>query len=1340
MDFTTTFIKKNKIAISILIFLILSLFVIIYASAEEDIYANQIEVKDAKIIIKDGTPNTDGNFDSNDEVGYDSSNSNQRVRNFDSIEYEIIYNLTYKEDSSLDEKPLDPIRSVIVDVLLPKTIKADISEGDLSTPFGSDNIKSITINSIEYNYYTFLYNDAKMTDKNSTKINIAKINSKNGTEIKPIIRIRESTDENYNDYTNDSNINDSLDIKQVVVTAKDAWDIKLYNGVVTGKEIGSATLPVGIAIYLPDDSNRGIKGLQIPNELSFDITISSDSDASQVNETYISNYNENGDYVIGELPYSYEYGNGKANIVKDNVYKITYKDLSFHDKTINIGTEEEPIFVNYVSTKQLIINTKRVNLENKTNITYTISVNDENIKMLDNYTPFVGDYLSKVDFINSNNIQISGTASEPTTTLPNSAIYNYNEEFYIQNTIKYGFNLGDNLENGFTNYLKIDNTAIKLLDVGNLSDESLDYYINFSEKDSNREYSVEYGIGEWNSNYFKVKSDKPSYCPTNLTKLSKEQLMNYYGGPCIEENDNLKWYSSIEEAAIKDENNRNKIIVVRLNVNSEYKVGTTTTMRFKAVVKNNIGLIGNSYQVIARGVTTWNQEKFYMYEAEKDKVPVNLSKQASDINYSKLEYDNVAKVVSKEESPKAKYGNSIIVSSLKASINEIKVLDKNDSEKNVIYFGQNDPMEIQIRPVIYKSDMNAEISKATINVTIPTTMTVAILKGDRKPVGNPTESIDANGNRFLTYTYVYEADEIKKEGESAAGTIPVLKIHAYVSINTLNDTSATIKATISGMVKPNIDATTEIDINTPIEYRTNTKDIMLKNNNDITVYGSISTNYIDKNEKYLYNAKTVNLVNENAELNLLYILPYNGDSIASTYGSNYTGKLGISIVETLPQGYEVYYTKDNPKNILNNELNNLSNITWTKWINYNTALDGITAIKIVSNGLIKKGEYFGSSNGITFNMNTNGNKELDIYYNKLYVLHKNGMICKEYNDDLNECKLSEIGSKVFGSNISSVSVYNRTISGYAFEDTNYDGIYSNKEPRLSDIIVELYKTDSKVENPKLPFDVISENDKLIEESTTDLKGSYKFSALESGNYYVKYKFNCDKYTLTEKNKQDPTISGDISLIDSDADMLSIETCTAISNIVTLNNTVVAAKNIDLGLRVRQDFDIKLNKYITNVTIQSNKGTQSYDYDRKSIVNIPVKNLKNTSFKVSYLIEIENSRYFPGTIGNIIETIPEGMTFNPNIPENDGWYESGGNLYYEDLNKALIMPGEKYYLTIVLDLVTNNGGDYINFVAAKDLKTMPVITNFVEAPVETGKIKEDITITDEEKEEGGYQNE
>ena len=61
-----------------------------------------------------------------------------------------------------------------------------------------------------------------------------------------------------------------------------------------------------------------------------------------------------------------------------------------------------------------------------------------------------------------------------------------------------------------------------------------------------------------------------------------------------------------------------------------------------------------------------------------------------------------------------------------------------------------------------------------------------------------------------------------------------------------------------------------------------------------------------------------------------------------------------------------------------------------------------------------------------------------------------------------------------------------------------------------------------------------------------------------------------------------------------------------------------------------------------------------------------------------------------------------------------------------------MPGEKYHLKIVLDLQTDTGGNYINIVAAGNLKIKPAITNFLDVP-------EDNIIIDDETGREAYED-
>lgn len=1341
MDTIKKIMFKYKIIIGILVFLIISFGIYLFVSAENDIYANQIEVSKASVSIEDGTPNNDGNFDSDDTPGNDSSINNKIVRSFDSIKYNITYNLGYKSNSTLadEEKTAEISRTVIIDVLLPKNVAADVKEGDTSNSEGYINKTIITIDKVEYTYYKFeVQGVAHALDSSSNKasITIDKINMKNDSKILPIIRIREKTDENYSDYKNGSTIGNTLELSEVKVSAKDNYNVKLYNGIVKGKESGNATLPIGIAVYIPSSTNKGIKGVQIPDTLSFNISIvPNPNDSSIVGLPTIDKYKKDGsDIIIPSLPDSYDNNdNGKVYIEKvegkDNIFTLTYSGLTYHDRIINVGTDDNQNNVNYISTNALVVNTTRNT--SKLDITYTISAiglpntdisTGNSITMLDNYTAFVGDYSTKVDFIDLKNIE-SSSSSEPVTTKPNSAVYNYNEEFYIQNKIDYG-TIGDDLPNGLTNYLKIDNTAIKLLDVSNISEQDKDYYIEFSNQKNKPNYTLQYAVGEWNSNYFTVKSNAPSYCPTDLSKVSKEQLMNLYGGPCISENSSVKWYDSLSDAGDENEENLNKIIAVKLNITDKYETGLSTILRFKAKVQDNTSLIGNTYQVVARGMTEFNDEEFYMYDpADKNQIPVNLSKQSADISYSKTVYNNSTLTVTQSENPTGKFGNSIIVSSAKASIKEITVLDRdgNGSSRGTYYVGSSDPLEIDVKPTIYKSDMDATIDSATIDVYLPNSLVISPQVGDKMYSSTRSDTLTENGitHNYTVYTYTYTSDDIKYDNNSPSGTIPTLKIHANIGMNTVTDSNdsgleAKVYSRIYGTVLPG-NSETSIAINTPEKFRVGETSFNIKNNNAIGTLGVSSPTYIDPNGSYTYNMKAANIAEDNAELEMLYILPFNGDGVSNTNGSTFDGTLGSSIVGTLPQGYTVYYATDKSKTILSNEITSTSSVDWHEWTNYNTSVSGITAIKVVPSSGIKKGAYFLDNNGLTVKITTTGNKEGSIYYNIFYMLHKNSLLCDDYNES-EECSKSETGLKTYNSNVSTTSVYNRSISGLVFQDDDYDGFSTYDEPKLSDVIVELYKTDATVSNSKKPLDVVSDNDKKVAESVTNSRGEYKFSGLTSGNYYVKYTFDCDKYTATEKNKQDSTL-GDMSESDSDA-VMQAGTCSAVSNILTLNNEKVNITHIDLGLRVRQIFDVTLNKYITNVKVNSNKGTQSYDYDNAKKVKIDVKNLRNTTFQVSYLIELENTKYFPGTIGNIIETIPDGMTFNPDLPQNKGWYESDGNLYYSDLSSTLLMPGEKHYVTIVLDLSTNSGGDYINFVATSDLRVKSIVNSFVELPEDT----------------------
>lgn len=1345
------FVYNYKVTITIIALLLVSFLVYRFAFASEDIYENQIKVTDSNINIVDGT----AGFDSNNEPGNDSASNNKIVRSFDQITYNISYKLAYKEDSTLteEEKSLDVTRDVIIDVLVPKNMYMIVAEdnymNELTPQKDNDNNTLIVDN--KYYYYQIVKHDVHMAETSTAEVILGKINGKNGDIVKPIIRVREATDDVQNKNIGaqtDTTSMDKISVEDVTVSAKERYSVKLFQGVKKNVSDDVNSMPVGVMIYIPNDSSKGIKGVQIPSSLSFNLNIQSSTNTSLVQSPQISNYTQDSEYVVADLPYSYSSNNGNSSVDVsgatlnqngNSVIPINFSNLVFNGKTTQteISTANS---VYYLSTKVFVFNSKR---NNKNDILYNISTNVSGSNTLnnylDNYDPIVGDYVSKIDFFNSS------TSSSDTISFVEhgKAIYNYAEEFYIQNTINYGNTKGDTLEDGFTNYIKIDNTAVKLEKTENASDQTKDYYLEIdgATPDSYNP-SVKYGLGDWEASYFKLRANRPSYCPSNLASVSKEDLMNLYGGPCIEDN-NITWVDSIQDAI--DLGKDSKVILFKLEIPEEYDAGVQTIVRLKAKAIKKYANVGQTFEIVSRGHTVFNGQTYYLSEVANNSV----SNHSSDMKYNKTTYDanhNITggDTTSVNGSNMSNIGNTILISAFKASINPIELHDAyNSIGKTTFYSGMTDPIEFVINPVIYKSDFESTITGATVSVYLPETLEIYEKSGDKEY--NPSTSgnvVNIDGVNYKVYNYDYSESDINFEEESASGTIPLLKVHAYIALATPDNTPATIITRINGSLKPNTDATTVYTDVSPLEQRTTTANINLRNIRAINNIGKVNKLYIDQNETYQYNMRAANNSDAAAEMSLVYILPYTGDGIGN--GSDFSGSVSVSLLNQLPSGYTAYYTNDPAKTLLNKELNSETAVNWNVWNAVTTPLSNITAIKIVPTSQIARGSYFISRDGITLNVKTNGNKESEKYYNNFYIIQKNADVCVD-DTTSGECSRTEKKTVSYSSNVSLVSVFNRTISGYAFEDTDYNGFSSEKEPRLKNIAVDLYKLSATSFDPKNPIEAISEEDERVsdKDTTTDNNGYYKFEGLETGNYYVKYTFDCDKYTTTEKNKVDPTIEGDASQRDSDAQIVETEeseekkTCYAVSNIQTLNNSNIESNHIDLGLRVRQDFDIDMKKYITNVKVYSNGNlSKNYDYNNETKVKVDVKNLKNTSFKVTYGIEIENSKYFPGTIGNIIETIPEGMTFDPNLTENDGWYESDGYLYYSYLNKSLIMPGEKYHLTIVLDLVTNSGGDYINLVAANNLQIKPVITNFLEIPEDTEIIIDGDDQPQEQQEEGG----
>ena len=385
-----------------------------------------------------------------------------------------------------------------------------------------------------------------------------------------------------------------------------------------------------------------------------------------------------------------------------------------------------------------------------------------------------------------------------------------------------------------------------------------------------------------------------------------------------------------------------------------------------------------------------------------------------------------------------------------------------------------------------------------------------------------------------------------------------------------------------------------------------------------------------------------------------------------------------------------------------------SSTTWTAWTNPSTEVEA-TAIKIVKNDNWDIDTYFVSENGINVTVTPVKNAQADAYYNGFAVVvnRPQGFAPEcdgRYDEDPEgPCDPNSLSSRLFFySSESLVEVYSRQISGFVFEDYNYSDIYEVGEDQMKDIVVELYKLSSTeynvddAANPNAYID--SENDELVATTTTDGNGAYTFTGLNTGNYYVLFRYDGNKYTPSNKY-----VGGDSNKqVNSKAIAKNQADNEAVSDIITLTsqNGSENKNYINLGLRIRKEFAVEINKYITNIVQTSNQGTKTYEYEKATKVNIDIRNIGNTKFRVTYSFDIVNTKYFPGYIGIIADLVPAGMTFDGTLEENKDWTIYDGVLYYTGLQDKLLLPGDRQYFKLVLDLDTNKGGTYTNIVAAQ----------------------------------------
>ena len=262
------------------------------------------------------------------------------------------------------------------------------------------------------------------------------------------------------------------------------------------------------------------------------------------------------------------------------------------------------------------------------------------------------------------------------------------------------------------------------------------------------------------------------------------------------------------------------------------------------------------------------------------------------------------------------------------------------------------------------------------------------------------------------------------------------------------------------------------------------------------------------------------------------------------------------------------------------------------------------------------------------------------------------------------------------------------ISGVVWLDSNRDGIASN-EDKISDISVYLYKSEIK-------------DSALVSDTKTDSDGTYVFSDVEEGDYYIVFDYDNDKYSITKYNISASKDSITSRCTKKAFDINGNTKFYALSEKISLNSNI---NNVNLGLATNGVFDFSIKSTIEQVYIKYSDEYKEYNFgedDSLPKVEINRKKAENSVVTMKICIEVENVGNISGYILQLKEVLPEG--FQLDEKQNMNWTAGKDNsFYYSGLAKERIQPSEtkRVYLIVYKNIGDSSLGTFNNEVIIEE---------------------------------------
>ena len=248
------------------------------------------------------------------------------------------------------------------------------------------------------------------------------------------------------------------------------------------------------------------------------------------------------------------------------------------------------------------------------------------------------------------------------------------------------------------------------------------------------------------------------------------------------------------------------------------------------------------------------------------------------------------------------------------------------------------------------------------------------------------------------------------------------------------------------------------------------------------------------------------------------------------------------------------------------------------------------------------------------------------------------------------------------------------ISGFAWIDENKNGRKEESEQELSSLTVKLFNADTN----KIEMDSKGNTQKI----STNNEGFYRFKDVNKGRYLVLFEYDEKNYNLTSYKQEGVSERNNSDVINKEANIDGIVKKVAVSDIIEIKNADI--NYINIGLIKNGEFDLKISKYVSKVTVVNGEGTKDYNYSDQQLAKIEIskKQITNTNIKVEYKIVVSNENSIDGYVNEITDIKPEELEFNSS--DNKGWTLVDGNILKNtELAGIKLKNGESKEVTVVL---------------------------------------------------------